>query len=157
MIIAANILTAAGDFWSVQECAKVLDVLKDDAERLLEVYPACTSLIEQSNLAAVTPAHVNMEGTAVEVMAALNESFGMSGWVAFVLHAIGVEVYVCARLCERALLVQPNQMLTPIHHSCNSHHKSPAALGRSATSGKPKPATNIQATQASWLGKVLSM
>lgn len=27
-------------------------------------------------------------------MAALNESFGMSGWVALVLHAVGVEVYV---------------------------------------------------------------
>lgn len=95
MIIAANILTAAGDFWSVQECAKVLDVLKDDVQMLLDVYPACTALIEQGDLGAVTAVHVNMEGTAVEVMAALNESFGMSGWVAFTLHAIGVETYVC--------------------------------------------------------------
>lgn len=94
MIIAANILTASGDFWSVQECVKVLNVLKDDAELLLKTYPTCASLIEQGNIHAVTAVHVNMEGITVEVMAALNESFGMSGWVAFTLHAIAVEVYV---------------------------------------------------------------
>ncbi|KAM0715242.1 hypothetical protein Q7P37_008740 [Cladosporium fusiforme] len=94
MIIAANILSTSGDFWSIQDCAKVLDVFGNDSETLLEIYPTCVSLIQQNNLHATTLVHVNMRGTAVEVMAALNESFGMSGWVAFTLHAIGVEVYL---------------------------------------------------------------
>lgn len=94
MIIAANILSASGDFWSVQNCSKVLDVLGNDTQKLLEDYSTCASPIEQGNLHAVTAVRVNMRGTVVQVNAALNESFGMSGWVNFTLHAIGVEVYV---------------------------------------------------------------
>lgn len=129
MIIAANILTSAGDFWSVQECAKVLDVLKDDVQALLEVYPACANLDKQDNIAAVTTVHVNMEGTAVEVMAALNESFGMSGWVAFALHAIGVEVHVCS-LSPNVVyggLVGCIRELTSGFDSCSLHLRNLAA------------------------------
>lgn len=94
MIAAANILSSsgAGAYFSVQPCAKLLSVLSssspDASANLTALYPSCTSP------SAVAPVRVNMSGSVLEVMAALNESFGMSGWVALVLHAVGVEVYV---------------------------------------------------------------
>jgi len=93
MIIAAQIVSAAGNFWSVQNCAKLLDVL-GDATTLVESYPSCASLINDGNLNAVAAVNANFGGSVVELMSAMNISFGMAGWLATGLHAIGVEVYV---------------------------------------------------------------
>lgn len=93
MIIAAQILSAAGDFWSVQKCTKLLDVI-GDAQTLVEQYPSCSSLVKDGNLKAVAAVNANFGGPAVELMSAMNISFGMAGWLATGLHAIGVEIYV---------------------------------------------------------------
>lgn len=93
MIIAAQIISSAGDFWSVQSCAKLLDVI-GDAQELVQQYPSCSSLIDGGNLGAVAAVNANFGGSAVELMSAMNMSFGMAGWLALGLHAIGVEVYV---------------------------------------------------------------
>jgi hypothetical protein len=93
MIIAAQIISAAGDFWTVQSCAKLLDVI-GDAQALVEQYPSCSSLISDGNLKAVAAVNANFGGSVVELMSAMNISFGMAGWLATSLHAIGVEVYV---------------------------------------------------------------
>jgi hypothetical protein len=88
MIIAAQILSAAGDFWSVQECVKLLYVIGDAQN------PSCASLVDDGNLKAVAAVNANFGGSVVELMSAMNISFGMAGWLATGLHAIGVEVYV---------------------------------------------------------------
>lgn len=93
MIIAAQVISAAGDFWSVQNCAKLLDVI-GDAKMLVEQYPSCVRLVEGGDLKAVAAVNANFGGTAVELMSAMNSTFGMAGWIATSLHAIGVEVYV---------------------------------------------------------------
>ena len=93
MIISAQIISAAGDFWSVQNCAKLLDVI-GDATTLVEQYPSCSSLINEGNIKAVAAVNANFGGSTVELMSAMNLSFGMAGWLATSLHAIGVEVYV---------------------------------------------------------------
>lgn len=93
MIIAAQIISSAGDFWSVQSCAKMLDVI-GDAQELVQQYPSCSSLLDGNNLKAVAAVHANFGGSVVELMSAMNMSFGMAGWLALGLHAIGVEVYV---------------------------------------------------------------
>ncbi|KAM0710711.1 hypothetical protein Q7P35_001449 [Cladosporium inversicolor] len=93
MIISAQIISAAGDFWSVQNCAKLLDVI-GDATTLVERYPSCSSLINDGNLKAVAAVNANFGGSTVELMSAMNLSFGMAGWLATSLHAIGVEVYL---------------------------------------------------------------
>ena len=107
MIISAQIISAAGDFWSVQNCAKLLDVI-GDAQTLVEQYPSCSSLIDDGNLKAVAAVNANFGGSTAELMSALNISFGMAGWLATSLHAIGVEVYVsCLRdvlLCVPVLM-----------------------------------------------------
>lgn len=93
MIISAQIISAAGDFWSVQNCAKLLDVI-GDAQTLVEQYPSCSSLVNDGNLKAIAAVNANFGGSLVELMSAMNVSFGMAGWLATSLHAIGVEVYV---------------------------------------------------------------
>lgn len=93
MIIAAQIISAAGDFWAVQSCSKLLDVI-GDAQTLVEQYPSCSSLINDGNLKAVAAVNANFGGSVVELMSAMNVSFGMAGWLATSLHTIGVEVYV---------------------------------------------------------------
>lgn len=93
MIISAQIISAAGDFWSVQNCVKLLDVI-GDAQTLVEQYPSCSSLVNDGNLKAIAAVNANFGGSTVELMSAMNISFGMAGWLATSLHAIGVEVYV---------------------------------------------------------------
>lgn len=93
MIISAQIISAAGDFWSVQNCAKLLDII-GDAQTLVEQYPSCSSLINDGSLKAIAAVNANFGGSTVELMSAMNISFGMAGWLATSLHAIGVEVYV---------------------------------------------------------------
>lgn len=93
MIIAAQIISAAGDSWSVQNCAKLLDVI-GDPQQLVNQYPSCASLIETGNQQAVAAVNANFGGTVVELISALNISFGMAGWLATGLHALGVETYV---------------------------------------------------------------
>jgi hypothetical protein len=80
MIIAAQILSAVGSFYAIQNCSKLLDVIG--------------SLINENNLKAVSAVDANFGGSAVELMSAMNISFGMAGWLATGLHAVGVEVYV---------------------------------------------------------------
>ena len=96
MIISAQIISAAGDFWSVQNCPKLLDVI-GDAQLLVDQYPSCSSLINEGNLKAVAAVNANFGGSVVELMSAMNITFGMAGWLATSLHAIGVEVYVSHR------------------------------------------------------------
>jgi len=93
MIIAAQIVSAAGDFWSVQNCAKLLDVI-GDAQQLVDQYPSCASLIDANNFQAVTAIKADFSGSAEQLMSAMNITFGMAGWLALGLHAMGVEVYV---------------------------------------------------------------
>lgn len=93
MIISAQILTSLGDFYSLQPCAKLLDVA-GSAAQLLEEYPVCTAFTE-GGASTYAVVRVNFGGTASELMAAMNESFGMAGWLALAMHAFGVEVYVC--------------------------------------------------------------
>jgi hypothetical protein len=93
MIIAAQNVSAAGDFWTVQSCAEFFDVISD-ARTLVDQCPSCSSLVNDGNLKAVAAVSSNFGGSAVELMSAMNVTFGMADWLATSLHAIGVEVYV---------------------------------------------------------------
>jgi len=111
MIISAQIVSAAGDFWTVQNCAKLLDVI-GDAQQLVESYPSCASLIDANNLQAVTAVKANFGGSVEQLMSAMNITFGMAGWLALGLHAIGVEVYVSHSLSRTRCLDEFGPMLT---------------------------------------------
>lgn len=127
MIIAAQVISAAGDFWLVQNCAKLLDVI-GDPQQLVDQYPSCASLVETGNQQAVAAVNAQFGGTVVELMSALNISFGMAGWLALGLHALGVEVYVSA-LFERC---RQQHLLTI--YSCTSLLPNQSVFARLATS-----------------------
>ena len=62
---------------------------------LVAAYPACMPYADGSNLDQVSAVLADMGGaSAVNAGAALNVNFGMALWLAFALHAVGVEVYV---------------------------------------------------------------
>lgn len=62
---------------------------------LLSSYPACASYVDGSNLDQVAAVHANMNGeSAANAGAALDLNFGMALWIAFAIHAIGIEIYV---------------------------------------------------------------
>jgi hypothetical protein len=100
MLIAAQIVSAIGGFWSVQNCAKLLDVM-GDAQQLAENYPSCASLIDAGNLQAVAAVEADYGGSVEQLMSAMNITFGMAGWLGLGLHAIGVEVYVSRSFSRR--------------------------------------------------------
>jgi hypothetical protein len=94
MIIATIIISSTGEYYSVWSCAKIESALPN-ASLLPKMYPACEPYINGSNLNEVAIVKANLDGeTGVNAGTALSMSFGMAVWLATVIHAIGVEVYV---------------------------------------------------------------
>lgn len=93
MIIAAMIVSDKG-YYIVWPCAKIADTIAEGMDLVAE-YPACAAYADSGNMNAVSAVLANMNGgSAANAGAALNVNFGMALWLAFAIHAIGVEVYV---------------------------------------------------------------
>jgi hypothetical protein len=103
MIIATMIISKTGQYYVVWSCTKIVTALSDPSQ-LLQMYPACESYLNRTNLEEVAIVKANLDGASgAEAGAALGESFGMALWLSVVIHAIGVEVYVsylCMPLTE---------------------------------------------------------
>lgn len=94
MISVANIIAGQG-YYTVWRCAKLAETLSHDATPLAQKYPSCAPYVDGSNLAAVSAISADFNGESSEnVGAALNISFGTAVWLGFVIHALGVEIYV---------------------------------------------------------------
>jgi hypothetical protein len=93
MIISAMIISNKGHY-AVWPCAKIAATISKDMD-LLSAYPACASYADGSNVDQVSAVLADIGGaSAVNAGAALNVNFGMALWLAFVIHAVGIEVYV---------------------------------------------------------------
>ena len=93
MIIGAIVISNKGHY-IVWPCAKIADTIANDMD-LVSAYPACASYAEGSNLNQVSAVLADMDGaSAANVGAALNLNFGMALWLAFAIHAVGIEIYV---------------------------------------------------------------
>lgn len=80
--------------YAVWSCAKIAATISKDMDLVL-AYPACASYADGSNLDQVSAVLADMGGaSAANAGAALNVNFGMALWLAFAVHAVGVEVYV---------------------------------------------------------------
>ncbi|OAL05101.1 hypothetical protein IQ06DRAFT_268839 [Phaeosphaeriaceae sp. SRC1lsM3a] len=94
MIIATVVISATGEYYQVWSCAKIESALPSPT-LLSEMYPACEAYINGSNPGAMDKVLANLDGeTSANAGAALDLSFGMALWMAFSLHAIGVEIYL---------------------------------------------------------------
>lgn len=123
-------------------------------------------MIDDGNLKAVAAVNANFGGSTAELMSAMNVSFGMAGWLATGLHAIGVEVYVsfyddhlsCVHLLmkkqlhltpkesERLRQVSYQRQLeagfkNPGHAGLVARHSSVEALAQATEVGARKPST----------------
>lgn len=92
MIIAAQIISNKG-YYSVWPCAKLEYTLGDQAA-LLRGYPVCASYVNGTNPEQVAMVEANFNAGTEGVGADLNVNFGMALWLAFALHAFGVELYL---------------------------------------------------------------
>ena len=94
MLLSAVIISQLDDVYSAQSCVKMLNVLKNSTE-LTEQYPSCSALTVGGDMTAQAVVKAEfLSGGLLGTMASLNESFGMAGWLALSLHAVGVEIYV---------------------------------------------------------------
>ncbi|KAI1740113.1 hypothetical protein F4680DRAFT_448308 [Xylaria scruposa] len=74
-------------------CDKIHSMLQD---RTLDLYPECRSFYSGENLQqnVVVRTEFNHPTSVVEVAAALDSAFGMAYFIAFLLHILGVEIYL---------------------------------------------------------------
>lgn len=100
------------------------------------MYPACEAYINGSNPDAVDKVLANLDGdTGVNAGAALSESFGMALWLAFAMHAFGVELYVSCPDSRQSYRTTNNSL-------AQSH---PSRGGTSTKSQLPKAARSRHA------------
>jgi hypothetical protein len=94
MILATVIISSQGPYYAVWPCAKIEFTLPHP-ETLATAYPSCAAYANGSDPQGVSAVKADLGGdTEVNVGAGLGVSFGMALWLAVVIHAIGVEVYL---------------------------------------------------------------
>jgi len=139
MIITAQIMSKTGDYYSVQPCAKLLSIL-NNATELVERFPTCSALVLHSDTKAQAIVKADFADLPLGIMATLNESFGMAGWLALFLHAVGVEIYV-------GTLAFPHLSKLTLY-SCILRHEKLSGCAKSAANDRWRLATRIPAIAA---------
>jgi hypothetical protein len=94
LILFLSALVISDDGYVVpMPCARVSSMM-GSAERTLRRYPECEPYFSGQDVAKMALVPASMGGNGSNVTAILSFSFGAAFWLAFVLHAVGVEVYV---------------------------------------------------------------
>ena len=95
----AAILPMTGELSYVMSCAKISYTINYD-EMTLARYPSCESYFSGRNPEqyAVVRATLTGAGDPAEAGAILNLCFGAAMWLAFIIHAFAVEVYVSSQV-----------------------------------------------------------
>ncbi|KXJ89530.1 hypothetical protein Micbo1qcDRAFT_184651 [Microdochium bolleyi] len=93
-IIAANIISTRGPFFSSIPCGQLVFTIGRDLVQ--QEYPSCAPFFSGEDLSAHAAVRANMASPkhASEAAAALNVAFGMAAWIAFAIHMVGVEIYI---------------------------------------------------------------
>ncbi|SMR58244.1 unnamed protein product [Zymoseptoria tritici ST99CH_1E4] len=88
MIIAVQIISSIGSYYTAMSCAQIAGT-RDDGD--VSAYAACVS-----DPGGYTAVHADFSSTAgiEEIAAGFELTFGMALWMAIVIHAVGVEVYL---------------------------------------------------------------
>ena len=99
-MITAAVVSSNQGYYTVWTCAKIVSTFSDKSLVLLvQDYPSCASYANGSNPDQVAAVSANFAGgSSANVGAALNISFGAALWLAFNIHALGIEVYVSSSL-----------------------------------------------------------
>ena len=87
-----------GDHYYSMSCAKVAYTI-DDNNVMLSTYSACEEYLSGTNQNQYVAVRANLSDAtnAAEAAAILEMTFGAAMWLAFIIHAFGVELYVSLR------------------------------------------------------------
>ena len=88
LFITALIISSQGTYHEAIPCS-VIEFLNSTGQ-VSDTFPTCTS----PDAWTVVRADINDSASPVGPAASLRAGFGMAGWLALALHAIGVEIYV---------------------------------------------------------------
>ncbi|OQO01104.1 hypothetical protein B0A48_13347 [Cryoendolithus antarcticus] len=92
MILAVTIISGLSGWYVARPCAEIDYTFGQ--KNTVRFWPECSNFYNGTNLEQVVVVQANKKGKAIEVGAAFGMSFGSAGWLAFWLHAIGVELYL---------------------------------------------------------------
>ncbi|KAK1219859.1 hypothetical protein PQX77_017438 [Marasmius sp. AFHP31] len=90
MMMIAHLISANGHYHTVWSCAEVLYTIDNNSTMLEELYPTCLT----GSLDAVHVPVPAVWTTGLNIGSTLRMSFGPALWIALVLHAVGVEIYI---------------------------------------------------------------
>ena len=109
MIISALVISANGGYYRAMPCSQI-GFVQDNREAFEANFPQCFAVNgTNDNWVAVK---ANFSGKA-QVGSALGLNFGMAGWLALFIHAVGVEIYLrlTPRESERLRIVSYQRQL----------------------------------------------
>ena len=94
----AAILPMTGNHYYSMSCAKVAYTI-DDNDVMSSTYSACEGYLSSTNQDQYVAVRANISdaANAAEAAAILEMTFGAAMWLAFIIHAFGVELYVSLR------------------------------------------------------------
>ncbi|KAL1859793.1 hypothetical protein Daus18300_009383 [Diaporthe australafricana] len=93
MIIAAQIVSQIGGYYDARPCEQVENIF-GSAEESMAAYPDCAPFFNGSDPSKQVAVEANFNGDPVQLAVALGSNFGPAMWLAFAIHAIGVEIYL---------------------------------------------------------------
>lgn len=92
-ISAAQIISQIGGYYDARPCEQIEYILGSQEESV-NAYPGCAPYFNGSDPSKQVAVEANFNGDPVQLTVALGSNFGSAMWLAFAIHAIGVEVYV---------------------------------------------------------------
>lgn len=145
MFSSAAIISIIAGWYTTRSCAQINFIF--GRTNTLAVYPACVAYYNGANVNqhVVVKATESTGANPMEVGASLGVTFGAAGWMAFWLHATGVELYV-SLTSDRS--IRPFRRQWANHHSCASRLPNPNVFVKSPTSASSLAASNDLATPA---------
>lgn len=86
---------SAGDYYYIRSCAVIDYMFTHNQTEVVEYYPECSRWYSGADphLSVLVEAY-NGSGRKDNIAAGYGVAFGAAGWLALVLHAIGVEMYL---------------------------------------------------------------
>lgn len=93
MIIAAQIVSQIGGYYDARPCEQIKYIFGSQ-EEAISAYPDCTPFFNGSDPSKQVAVEASFNGNPVQLTVALGSNFGSAMWLAFAIHAIGVEIYV---------------------------------------------------------------
>ena len=96
MFIMVNIISGSEVFYSSRQCGQIDYML--GRNQTLAQYPDCEAYYSGADSSKHVQVLADLRTSAATAAAAFGVSFGPSAWLALVLHAVGIEIYVCSPL-----------------------------------------------------------